>query len=71
MRSHTCNLELSKILLTAGMVAVLSASVLIMMTDEVLAVPDKFGIEELYPTADNSPVWFLNNEDPEDDENFL
>jgi hypothetical protein len=53
------------------MLAVLSASVPIMMTDEVLAVPDKFGIEELYPTADNSPVWFLNNEDPEDDENFL
>ena len=71
MRSQTCNLELSKILLTAGMLAVLSASVPIMMTDEVLAVPDKFGIEELYPTADNSPVWFLNNEDPEDDENFL
>jgi hypothetical protein len=71
MRSHTCNLELSMILPTAGIVAVLSASMLIMMTDEVLAVPDKFGIEELYPTPENSPVWFLNDEDPEDDENFL
>jgi hypothetical protein len=71
MRSHTRNLELSKVLLAAMMVAVLSVSVLIMMTDEVLAVQDKFGIEELYPTGDNSPVWFLNDEDPEDDENFL
>ncbi len=40
-------------------------------TQEVLAVPDKFGVEQLYPTAGNGPVWFLNNEEPEDDDNFL
>jgi hypothetical protein len=31
---------------------------------------DKFGIEEIYPTENNGPVWFLNQEDPEDDKNF-
>src|SRR3712207_3200237 len=39
--------------------------------EEVLAFPDKFGIEQLYPTAGNGPVWFLDNEDPENDDNFL
>ena len=72
MRSRERNLEFSKnLLLAAGMVAMLSISSLTMLTQEVLAVPDKFGIEQLYPTADNGPVWFLNNTEPEDDDNFL
>jgi hypothetical protein len=53
------------------MVAMLSISALTMLTDEVFAAPDRFGIDELYTTADDGPVWFLNNEEPEDDENFL
>jgi hypothetical protein len=38
--------------------------------EEVLATPDKFGIEEIYPTASNGSVWYLNNEDPQSDGNF-
>jgi hypothetical protein len=53
------------------MVAILSISALTMLTDEVFAAPDRFGIDQLYTTADDGPVWFLNNEEPEDDENFL
>jgi hypothetical protein len=53
------------------MVAMLSISALTMLTDEVFAAPDRFGIDQLYTTADDGPVWFLNNEEPEDDENFL
>jgi hypothetical protein len=53
------------------MVAMLSVSALTMLTDEVFAAPDKFGIDQLYPTADDGPTWFLNNEEPEDDDNFL
>jgi hypothetical protein len=53
------------------MVAILSISSLTLLPEEVLAAPDKFGIEQLYPTADNGAVWFLNNQAPEDDENFL
>jgi hypothetical protein len=72
MRSKERNLEFSKnLLLAAGMAAMLSVLPLSMLTQEVLAVPDKFGIEQLYPTADNGPVWFLNKEEPEDDDNFL
>src|ERR687891_613200 len=72
MRSKERNLEFSKnLLLAAGMAAMLSVLPLSMLTQEVLAVPDKFGIEQLYPTADNGPVWFLNNEEPEEDDNFL
>ena len=72
MRSIAFTLELPKKLLLAGMIAILSVSSLtMMMTNEVLAAPDKFGIEQLYPTAGDGPVWFLNNEDPEDDDNFL
>ncbi|MDQ3851231.1 MAG: hypothetical protein M3299_00175 [Thermoproteota archaeon] len=71
MRSRERNLEFSKNLLLAGMVATLSVLTLTMLTQEVLAVPDKFGIEQLYPTANNESVWFLNNEEPEDDDNFL
>ena len=87
--------RLSTTLLGGGMVAMLSFSWLPMMTDEVLAVPDrssivnatwlpmmtdevltdptdpdKFGIEEIYPVANNGPVWYINNEDPQSDDNF-
>lgn len=72
MRSTERNLEFSKnLLLLAGTAAMFSVLLLTMLTQEVLAVPDKFGIEQLYPTADNGPVWFLNNEEPEEDDNFL
>ncbi|MDQ4067285.1 MAG: hypothetical protein M3114_06840, partial [Thermoproteota archaeon] len=72
MRSKERNLEFSKnLLLAAGMAAMLSVLPLSMQTQEVLAVPDKFGVEQLYSTADNGPVWFLNNEEPEEDDNFL
>ena len=71
MRSRERNLEFSKNLLLAGMVAMLPVLSLTMLTHEVLAVPDKFGIEQLYPTVNNGPTWFLNNEEPKDDDNFL
>jgi hypothetical protein len=71
MRSRAHNLDLSKKLLIAGIVVMLSVSSLTIMTKEVLAVPDKFGIDELYSAADNGPSWFLDNEDPEDDDNFF
>jgi hypothetical protein len=72
MRSTERNLEFSKnLLLLAGTAAMLSILPLTMLTQEVLAVPDKFGIEELYPTAVNGPVWFLNNQEPEEDDNFF
>jgi hypothetical protein len=93
MRSRILNLDFSKNLLLAGMVAILYFSWLPMVTNEVFAIPDrfamsyfswlprvpnevftatdKFGIDELYPTADNGPVWFLNNEQPEEDDDFL
>src|SRR5215216_2324853 len=67
----TRNLDYSDNILLAAMVATLSILSLTMMSQEVFAVSDKFGIDELYPTADGGPVWFLNNEDPEDDDNFL
>jgi hypothetical protein len=51
-----------------------NASWLPMMTDdEVLTDPtysDKFGIEEIYPVANNGPVWYINSEDPQSDDNF-
>ena len=71
MRSRAHNLDFSKNLLIAGIVVILSVSSLNIMTKEVLAVPDKFGIDELYSTADNGPSWFIDNEDPEDDDNFF
>jgi hypothetical protein len=94
MRSITRNLDFSKNLLLAGMVAMLYFSWLPMATNvvdaatdrsamlhfswlepmgtnKVDAAIDKFGIDELYPTANNGPVWFLDNEDPEDDDNFM
>ena len=51
--------------------ATLSIFSLIMMSHGVFAAPDKFGIDELYPTADGGPVWFLDNERPEEDDDFL
>jgi hypothetical protein len=72
MRSRERNLEFSKnLLLAAGMVAMLPVLSLTMLTQEVLAVPDKFGIEQIYPTAKNGSIWFLNNTEPKDDDNFL
>jgi hypothetical protein len=71
MRSTTHELDLSKNILLTAVVAALSILSLTMMSQEVFAVSDKFGIDELYPTADNGPVWFLDNEDPEDDDDFL
>jgi hypothetical protein len=84
--------ELSTILVGGAMVAMLSFSLLPMMTDEVFAVPnkpsmlsfswmpmmtdemfvgrDKFGIEEIYPIADNGSVWYIDNADPQSDDNF-
>jgi hypothetical protein len=51
-----------------------NASWLPMMTDdEVLTDPthsDKFGIEEIYPVANNGTVWYINSEDPQSDDNF-
>jgi hypothetical protein len=71
MRSRERNLEFSKNLLLAGMVAMLPVLSLTMLTHEALAVPDKFGIEQIYLTANKGPTWFLNNEEPKDDDNFL
>jgi hypothetical protein len=70
--------QFSSTLLLVGMVAMISFSWLpTMRTEEVLAVPeevlatpDNFGIEEIYPTASNGSVWYLNNEDPQSDGNF-
>src|SRR5215216_1625702 len=67
----TRNLDFSKNILLAAVVATLSILSLTMMSQEVFAVSDKFGIDELYPTADGDPVWFLNNEQPEEDDDFL
>jgi len=58
-------------LLLASMVAALSFLSLAMLPQKVLAVPDKFGVEQIYSTAGNGPVWFLNNEEPQSDDNFL
>src|ERR687895_871720 len=71
MRSKERNLEFSKNLLLAAMAAMLFVVPLSMPTQKVLAIPDKFGVEQIYSTADNGPVWFLNNEEPEEDDNFL
>ena len=71
MRSRVRSLEFSRNLLLVGMVAMLSFLSLTMLPQKVAAVPDKFGIEQLYPTAPNGPVWFLNNQEPQDDDNFL
>ncbi len=72
MRSLIFPSDFSNKLLLAGMVAMLlSVPLLTTFTQFVFAAPDKFGIEQLYPTTDGGPVWFLNNEQPEADDNFL
>ena len=71
MRSRAYDLDFSKSLLLAAMVATLSVISLTIMSHEVFAAPDKFGIDELYRTADKGPVWFLDNKDPQEDDNFL
>jgi hypothetical protein len=57
--------------------SMVNASWLPMMTDDEVPTdptdptdPDKFGIEEIYPVANNGPVWYINNEDPQSDDNF-
>ncbi len=65
-------LEFSSKLVLAGLVVmILSVSSLSALPNQALAAPDKFGIEQIYPTASGGPVWFLNNEQPEADDNFL
>src|ERR671916_345935 len=72
MRSLLFPSDFSNRLLLAGMVVMLlSVPLLTTSTQIVFADPDKFGIEQLYPTTDGGPVWFLNNEQPEADDNFL
>src|SRR5215218_34923 len=71
MRSRAHELDFSKNILLAAVVATLSILSLTMVSHEVFAAPDKFGIDELYPTAEGGPVWFLNNEQPEKDDDFL
>lgn len=71
MRSRRYGLDFSKKGFLAVILAISSVLSLGMLPNEALAAPDKFGIEEIYPTENNGPVWFLNEEDPEDDENFL
>lgn len=60
----------STLLLMVGMVAMSSLLLPTMTTQQVSAITDKFGIDEIYPTANDGPVWFLNDEDPEEDDNF-
>jgi hypothetical protein len=72
MRSSVFPSDFSNKFLLAGLAAMLvSIPLLTAFTQDVFADPDKFGIEELYPTTDGGPVWFLNNEQPEADDNFL
>ncbi|MDQ3848824.1 MAG: hypothetical protein M3261_07705 [Thermoproteota archaeon] len=71
MRSLDFSLESSKRHLLILLSSIGAISSLGLLTGEALAASDKFGIEELYPTANDGPVWFLNDEDPEDDDNFL
>jgi hypothetical protein len=71
MRSILFNRDFTRKLLMAGIVSMLlSVSLLTISPKSALAVQDKFGIEQLYPTADGGPVWFLNNERPEADDDF-
>jgi hypothetical protein len=71
MRSRRYGLDFSRKVFLAAILVISSVLSLGMLPNEALAAPDKFGIEEIYPTENNGPVWFLNEEDPEDDENFL
>ena len=71
MRSRRYGLDFSKKPFLAAILAISSMLLLGMLSNEALAAPDKFGIEQLYPSENGEPVWFLNNEDPESDDNFL
>jgi hypothetical protein len=71
MRSRRYGLDFSKKVFLAAILAISSVLSLGMQPNEALAAPDKFGIEQLYPNEDSEPAWFLNNEDPEEDDNFL
>jgi len=71
MRSRIYGLDFSKKLFLAAILAISSLLSLGMLPNEALAAPDKFGIEQLYPSEDGETVWFLNSEDPEADDNFL
>jgi len=72
MRSTVITLDFSKKILLAGIATmVLSVSSLNTLTEDVFAAQDKFGIEQIYPTTNGGPVWFLDNEEPEEDDNFL
>ncbi len=72
MRSRAITLDFSKKLLLAGIATMLlSVTSLNTLTEDVFAAPDKFGIEQIYPTANGGPVWYLNDEEPEEDENFF
>ncbi len=61
MRSRTHTLDFSNKLIVAGIFAMLSFSSLSMLTNRAQAAEDKFGIEDLYPTAEGGPIWYLNN----------
>jgi len=71
MRSRGYFLDSSKRYLLLVLTLIGAISSLGLLTGKALAVSDEFGIDELYPTTRTGPVWFLNNEDPEDDDNFL
>jgi len=71
MRLSRYGLDFSKKVFLAAILAISSVLSLGMLQNEALAAPDKFGIEQLYPNEDGEPAWFLNNEDPEEDDNFL
>jgi hypothetical protein len=57
-------------LVLAGMVAMSALLMPSMLRQQVFAATDKFGIDELYSTLDKGPSWFLNDKDPEDDDDF-
>jgi hypothetical protein len=68
MRSR---IHISRALLLVGIVAMSSLLLPSMPRQQVFAATtDKFGIDEIFPTESKGPAWFLDDEDPEDDDNF-
>jgi hypothetical protein len=61
----------NEVLAAPGRSAMLHFSWLPKVTNSVLSATDKFGIDELYRTVNDGPTWFLDNKDPEEDDNFL
>jgi hypothetical protein len=53
-----------------GKFSMLSFSWLPRTTEKMLVGYDKFGIEEIYPVANNGSVWYINNQDPQNDNQF-